>query len=207
MSGHYDEVIQLIGSDMPFSPEDVNLFWWRGVARHHLKQCQDALMDLERAVALADCDAVVHTTRADVLANLKRFPEALAAAEKAAEIEPDGSEHHFLVGWYAYCAGELTKSTAASRRSLELNPKQPIAEFNLGLALLASGQSTDAMEAYHRGIHLCAELDQENALAVFNGAFRDLDALISNRPEIAVLGAEAKARLKEACDARMSSGQ
>ena len=205
--GRYDEVVQLIGSDTPFLRDDVNLYWWRGAARHSLKQYRDALADLDQAIALTDCDALVHRIRADVLANLNRLPEALAAAEKAAEIEPGEADNHFLVGWWAYRTNELEKSVAADRRALELDPKLPMAEFNLGLALLASGQSAEATDAYNRGIVLCAELDQQTALANLDGAWRDLDATVLERPQFAARAEEAKSRLEEAREARLHLNQ
>ena len=196
-----EEVIQLIGSDTPFLPDDANLYWWRGRARYSLKRFQEALADFDRAIALTDCDAIVHLTRASVLADLNRFAEALAGAEKAAEIEPEDAENHFLAGWWAYRANALEKSVAASRRSLELNPKATMAAFNLGLALLASGQGLEAMDAYDRGIALCAESNKENALVTFDGALGDLEELIAERPEAVGRAEEAKTRLQHAREA------
>jgi HEAT repeat protein len=207
IGGRFEEVTQLIGSDKPFLPDDSNLYWWRGLARYSLKRYQDALLDLDQAIFLADCDAKVHRTRSEVLADLNRLPEALGAAEKAAGIAPEEADNHFLVGWWAYRANELEKSITASRRALELNPKQPMAEFNLGLALLASGQSPEDIDAYSRGMVLCADLDQETALATLDGASGDLDALILERPQLTARAEESKSRLKRAREARLPPSQ
>jgi len=196
--GRYDEVIRLIGSDTPFLPNDENLYWWRGFARRSLGRSQDALADLDQAVALTDCKAHVHRIRAEVLLDLSRFPEALAAAEKAAEIEPKEAENYFLVGWCAYLANELEKSISASRSALELNPKLATGEFNLGLALLASGRSPEDMDAYNRGSLLCAELDRETALESLDSASQDLDHLILERPQLTARAEGAKTRLRQA---------
>jgi HEAT repeat protein len=219
IASHYEEVIKLVGSETPFLPNDANLYWWRAVAKLSLKRYGDALSDLDRTIVRCreaatrfhieppDCSDLVHRTRAEVLADLNRLPEALAAAEKAAEIEPEEADNHFLVGWLAYRTNELGKSVAAGRSTLELDPKRPMAEFNLGLALLASGQSPEDIDAYNRGIFLCAELDQETAMVNLDGASGDLDALILERPQLTAGAEEARTQLKRAREARLHPSQ
>ena len=74
--------------------------------------------------------------------------DALASGREAAKLAPENGSYQASLGWYAYEAGELAESIEASREAVRINPDVPMAFFNLGLALLVTGDA----EAASKGI-------------------------------------------------------
>ena len=133
-AGRYGDAETLIGMHAPFLPDDVNLYWWRAVARRALKRREEALADLDEAIHLTTCGAVVHRTRAEVLAELNRLPEAVAAAEMAVQTDVDDPDNHFVLGWIALASGRVAEAVTAYDRGIalctELEPDRALREFD-----------------------------------------------------------------------------
>ena len=148
-----EEVLKLIGEGPPFLPKDANLYYWRAVIFRYTNRAEDALRDLDEVIHLEpEVVASVYVHRAEILSDLGRRPEALADIRKAAEIERDSYEIQARLASCAYEAGEYEEAVSVGKRALDLNPSSITAAFQVGLALLAMGKTSEAQDSYRRGI-------------------------------------------------------
>lgn len=88
---------------------------------------EDAEEALEVLEAIPDSlkeQALYHSTLADVLVELERSDEALAALDKAVAAEPDDPDFHYQLGLTRQSVGDLEGGTKAMLRVLELEIAQ-----------------------------------------------------------------------------------
>jgi tetratricopeptide (TPR) repeat protein len=77
---------------------------------------------------------------------------------------------------------QLEASVRMTRAALELAPKDPTVEANLGVALLALDREKEARDHYHRAaVDILAGTRRESAVG---GALQDLELLLRARPEL-----------------------
>jgi superkiller protein 3 len=138
----------------------------------------------QRAIELDPDDAEAHVGIASLASALGRSGEAVASARKAAQLFPENGSYLLYLGWYTYEAGEYTESIDASRRAIQLTPKEPMAFFNLGLALLASGDPQGAFQEYESGLDVCMGLASHEAQLNLEGAVGNLERLTQSRPDL-----------------------
>lgn len=84
--------------------------------------------------------------------------EALAAYERALEIDPEHADAHVNLGRLLHEAGESREAEAHYRLALASEPKHATAAFNLGIVLEDLGRPTQAIKAYLQAIAADAEL-------------------------------------------------
>jgi Domain of unknown function (DUF4062)/NACHT domain len=132
-------------------------------------------------------------------AELDRPQDALRHYRLWAEREPANAEAHFRAGWFAFVTGDLKGCIDSTRRSLTLQPIRPMAEFNLGLALLARRDICPAEITYRRGVALARRQTPAEALQAFDGAIGDF-ALLPELPDDAKHASDRiRARLQDEC--------
>ncbi len=85
------------------------------------------------------------------LVELGRYDEALAAAERVMELEPDRAMGYMLVGYVCYRQGRLNRPDLLPRafemekRAVEVEPDNPIARTGFGVALVESGETDEGI--------------------------------------------------------------
>jgi tetratricopeptide (TPR) repeat protein len=98
-------------------------------------------------------------------------------------------------GWALYLAGETQDAIEITRKALRIDTKPAFLHFNLGLYLLATGKSDEAMTNYQNGLKVVA------APGDAEGSVADLEELEKQRPELksaaAALRAQLETRMKE----------
>lgn len=106
------------------------------VALCHDWEWDTAERHLSRALELAPGEASVHLARAIFFGSLGRHPEAIAAAERAQELDPLSSVVQGDLAMLRYWGGDWDGVTRESRRLLELSPDAGNARSLLLEALL-----------------------------------------------------------------------
>ncbi|MFQ5960816.1 MAG: tetratricopeptide repeat protein [Candidatus Methylomirabilales bacterium] len=81
---------------------------------------------------------------------MSRYPEAVAALEKAASLDPENPMIQTNLGLAYQKANKPDEAVAHLERALALNPEYTLALYGLGKAYEARGQYGEALEAYHR---------------------------------------------------------
>lgn len=94
----------------------------------------------------------------------ERYPEAIAALQKAVELEPNNLSGRVLLGWTLHRAGQAKEAVETLQHSLELNPFDVPTLNALGIVYLVGGQVTDAVITHV----WAAILKSNNEIAYYN---------------------------------------
>lgn len=98
------------------------------------------------------------------LRNQERYPEAIAALQKAVDLEPENLSGRVLLGWTQHKAGQATAAAQTLATALEQNPFEVPTLNALGIVYLVNGQLEQAIAA-----HTWAMLLQpKNEIAYYN---------------------------------------
>jgi len=113
-----------------------------------------------------------------LLAEQKRAVEAEVAYRKALELDPGLAMTYGNLGWLHYVQGDSARCVEVTRQGLAIDPTQAWMQFNLALALLASGRLEEARGQYEKGIGVSTELTH------FDEAIQDLIDLCAQKPDL-----------------------
>lgn len=147
-----------------------------------LGRFEESLVALERASKLLFMSTTA-SLQAMTYSHLGRWKDAQDAAQKAVDHDYDNSEHHVLLGWYAYCAGDFATSMRASLRAVKIDRTLLAPRFNFALARLASGESRKALAGYRRALETNHK-DRNHRREVIVSARDDLDDLMQSRQDL-----------------------
>lgn len=99
---------------------------------------QSALDAFTKALALKPDDAGLHNNYALALAKDKKFPEAQAELQKAAQLDPPaGGKYYFNLGALLVNAGQYDPAAEAFKKAIELTPTYADAYYQYGVCLSA----------------------------------------------------------------------
>ena len=146
-----------------------------GLVRRRTGHAAEALVYMQKAVALLPEDAEAHSNLGNVLHELGRFYDAVDAHRRALEIRPDLAEAYNNLGSAMRELGQLDDAVASCRRALELKPDFAIAYSNLGNALQGLGRFNDAVACYRRALEL--KPDFAKAYSNLGAVLQDLGRL------------------------------
>jgi TolB-like protein/Tfp pilus assembly protein PilF len=104
--------------------------------------------EYRRALTLNPSHAAGHRWYAAHLAALNRYPEALAAIQRAAELDPVSPIIGAERAWHSYVARQFDAARAQAIATLELQPGFAPALFALGLACQQLAARDQALEAF-----------------------------------------------------------
>jgi TolB-like protein/tetratricopeptide (TPR) repeat protein len=141
-------------------------------------QWGEAESEYRRAIELSPSDATAHSGLADWLLCQGRTEEALASARRAQELDPrafNGTQ----VGWILFQAHRYDEAIRELRTALTIEPKDPMAQWFLGFALVGVERFDEAVTALERAASLS---DRSSAVlgvlvAAYAGAGRRAEAL------------------------------
>jgi tetratricopeptide (TPR) repeat protein len=156
-----------------------------GAAYFSLGKYEESILEFEDAIALQP-DADVYTDLGEALLYLKRYPEALEALQKAAEMHPnDEVVLGNLADGYRY-SGQDKKAMdgydlaiARATRNLEVNPKNATALGNLGLYYAKKGEISLAGHYIRRA----RAIDSSDVQLAYDEA---VIYVLANQPDLAI---------------------
>jgi Flp pilus assembly protein TadD len=94
----------------------------------------------------------------------ERFPEAIAAFEKAAELAPQDTSARILLGWTQHLAGQETEAARSLWDAIYLDPSSVQAFNALGIVYLVRGDLSPAIASHS----WAALLKPDNEIAYYN---------------------------------------
>jgi len=102
---------------------------------------QKALDTYGKAIALKPEDAGVHNNYALTLARAKKFPEAQAELQKAAELDPpNAGKYYYNLGALLVNANQSDDASKAFKKAMELQPTYADAYYQYGVTLVSKAQ-------------------------------------------------------------------
>jgi tetratricopeptide (TPR) repeat protein len=106
----------------------------------------------KRALAISSNYSTAYGWYGQLLENLDRQPENLAARERAFELDPLWVNTASALGTALFYNGRSDEAVAILRRTLELDPSHPVVLTSLGLVYEQTGRLDDAIDAFaHAG--------------------------------------------------------
>ncbi|NJP09573.1 MAG: tetratricopeptide repeat protein [Leptolyngbyaceae cyanobacterium RU_5_1] len=105
-------------------------------------------------IAIDASDVKVYSELTNVLADMGKLTEAIAASTRAVQANPTSADAYRNLGGALYEQGYLVEAIAAYNQAIRLNPKDASAHNRLGLALYQQGKLNEAIQSYHKAIQL-----------------------------------------------------
>jgi tetratricopeptide (TPR) repeat protein len=94
-----------------------------------------------KAITLKPDDAGMHNNYGLALAQAKKYADAQAELEKAAQLNPAGAgQYYYNLGATETNAGQIEPATAAFKKAIEATPPYAEAYYQYGIALMAKAQ-------------------------------------------------------------------
>lgn len=137
----------------------------------------EALDLLDKTLLLVPNAAWVHVHRGNTLKDLKRFPEAIAAYDRALQIAPALSEGWNNLADVLQLSGDTAQAVAAAERALGLNPDDPEVLNTLGTLYAIEKRPRDAEAMLRRAL----AIQPDNAIYWLNlgNALTDVDEKVA----------------------------
>lgn len=137
--GRFDEALTMLNDALQHRA-DGNLLWLRADILRTQQRLDEALIDLDRAIALDPLSAQVHNLHGVIRFARAEVPEAIVAYERALEIKPDLVEARNNLGAALQGMRRFDESLEAFDTALRLKPDFALARLNRSLCLLRQGQ-------------------------------------------------------------------
>lgn len=122
-----------------------------GRIQHRAGEMDLAYQSLQRAVELGAPRAETLALLGHACVALGRLEEARTYLEESLELKESAEAWSGMAGVH-FLEGDASQAEAAFRRALEINPRDPDAWFNLGIALGVQERPAEAEAAFRRAI-------------------------------------------------------
>jgi TolB-like protein/Tfp pilus assembly protein PilF len=119
-----------------------------GSAAQYQLDMSDALVQYQRAMALAGDDAGTLQAYAQFLSDLGRSDESAALAARVVALDPLNSRSYARQSLVLFYARRYGEAAAAARRALAMAPKRSTTRVRLGDCLLLLGKISEAQAEY-----------------------------------------------------------
>jgi tetratricopeptide (TPR) repeat protein len=120
----------------------------------------DALATTRAAVDQAPDNALAQARLAELLLSVGDESAALAAADRARQLQPGLSRTHTIAGFAALAGTHIAEALSAFTRAVALDPSDPVARLGLGLARIRGGD----LQGGREDLEVAAVLDPVNSL-------------------------------------------
>jgi len=107
----------------------------------HTKDMNQAVRDLQSALALDPDFADAHVGLGVAYTRLGQYPEAAAEFRRAIELVPDEAIPHSNLAWALLSMGQMAAAEASVRRALQLSPQDAEAHLLIGRILIQTTQT------------------------------------------------------------------
>lgn len=115
---------------------------------------EEAVAELEKAIALDPDNADAHRNLGIAYGELNRWEESAAAYERAIEIDPDFGEAYADLTAAYFHLGRIPEALEAGEKAIELAPDSATAHNNLGVVYEQQGEFDKAIAEYERAVEL-----------------------------------------------------
>ncbi|CAH1903940.1 Protein O-GlcNAc transferase [Candidatus Nitrotoga sp. HW29] len=145
-------------------PDHAAALYLYGVLLEQAGQEDDAIVQLQRAIAVSPSYLDAHLALGNLYLKLGQMEDAVTGFNTALQVKPG----HFTalngLGRALTGAGHLPQAVTTLQQAIQSQPQESSAYFNLGVAYQKQGLPDAAMAAYHRAL----ALEPNNTEALFN---------------------------------------
>jgi len=151
-SGRLTEAEQLYRAVLAADSQDFPARHLLGVIHAQQGKNEDALREIDAALAIKPGDAEAHLNRANVLKVMGRSAEALAGYARALDLKPGWPQAENNRGTVLRDEGEYQDALAAYDRALAASPNYAEALNNRGIVLQDLKRPAEALECYDQAL-------------------------------------------------------
>ena len=190
-SGRVKEAINLYEKLLPRQKNNFQLLYLLGSANLQNGQHEQAIVHLQRSLALNPKNPSAHNNTGIAFKNLKRLEQALASYDKAITLKPDYADAHYNRGVVLQDLNRQEEALASYNKAIALKPDYADAFNNRGNVLKFLKRLDEALASYDRAIVLKpdyadAYCNRGNALKFLkrlDEALASYDKAIALKPE------------------------
>ena len=128
----------------------------QGAGLAYQERFEEAIAAFDVALGCAPDYASAWVARAEARAALGDYAAAIGDYETARQAGNNAAYVAGDLGWLYYLTGRFDEAVMMNRAALEVSPDELWIQFDLGLSLLAAGQTDAAQAEYQKGMDLAA---------------------------------------------------
>jgi adenylate cyclase len=132
-----------------FLARTLNAGIWYGFSEDPERELSEACDTANRAVRLDDRDPYCHYAQCLLSFLTRKYPQALAAAQRAIDLNPNFALGYFALGWVRIYIGHFAEAIDPLLRCTRLNPNDPQLGMFMGIVALAHYHQHNYEEAAH----------------------------------------------------------
>lgn len=158
LDGAYEEALDAYSDIKEHTADSLNN---RAAALNALRQHEEALQDVSKAIEINPHVAKFYVNRSLALSAVGRHEEALTDDQKALELEPQSPRVWSSHSMTLYALNRLDEAVEAVNKAIEINADEPHYYYQLGMIMLKAEKYEEAIKALDMALHL----DPENTEA------------------------------------------
>jgi predicted CXXCH cytochrome family protein len=154
-AGRFAEAVPVYQEALRREPESIAAAERLALGLSDLKQYSQAEAILKRLPA----DAAIWTRLGAVYLRERKTPDAIAAFEKAIQLDPDAAEAHNSLGATLFQAGDSARAERSLREAIRIQPNYSEARYNYALVLAKALRMDEAQTQLEASLRI----DSQNA--------------------------------------------
>jgi Flp pilus assembly protein TadD len=143
-----EEAVQLFQKALDLAPDDVESWYYLGLAHQSLAQNDSALSCYQEALRRSPRDSYVHFQLGILYLTRGLRKQALDHLQIAKETRPNAPEVHQRLTQAYLASGEFAAALESARRAVELSPNDRQAHYQLALALARLGKTEESTKEF-----------------------------------------------------------
>lgn len=162
-SERFSAAIEQFDKVIAATPESFDAWLEKGVCQFMLKDHQNAIQSIQKAINIEPTAAYGHRKLADVYFQRALFPEAAVSYKTADKLEPNVYYVNFRIGSSYFNDKRYKEAAPFFKKATEIEPRNQTAHYMLGNSFLNAEMYPQAIAAFQK----LAELNPENADAIY----------------------------------------
>jgi tetratricopeptide (TPR) repeat protein len=175
----HEEALEAIDKAVALDSEASWIYAQRGITLRRMDRYEEALEAIDHAVELDPENRRTHLAKVETLLVMGDVRQADIAVHEGLSKVLEPVRLLGSVGWVFYEMGYLEKAIEYSKQALTSDANQPWIHHNLALALLADGQTDEALAEYDAATAISRRVKE------FQDAIHDLEELANKAPDLA----------------------
>lgn len=152
--GELAQAIETLTTLMKKAPKDENLLALRATAHQRLGRGDEAIADLDRAIAINDRDPKLYNNRGFVRLGLEQYDLAVADFDKAGELAPNYMNVFNNRGLLFLAQKRHSDAIAQFNRAIQIDNRYVDAYNNRGFAEFEAGKVEEALDDFNLAIQI-----------------------------------------------------
>jgi tetratricopeptide (TPR) repeat protein len=144
LMNQYDSSLQMYNLALERNPKSFDVYLNRGITYAKMLKHAEACKDFNMALKINKDDLGTLINLCAAYLNGKMYEECIAASERMKKQAPNRWESYFYMGTAFVNLGKYQQGAESLEKAIELNPSDPFAWYNAGIAQQQIGNKTKA---------------------------------------------------------------